>query len=130
MWFVSPMSTLAARRSSAVVISTRVFIIFWHWGEVRLSRQTEWLDFDGRVDPHLGLPDPCRADGPLEHFNTVLFAEHAAVHQVVAVARRQLIVAFDAGETLEMVDVALSSHHVLAGRDHLAAGTTRSTVTE
>lgn len=90
-------------------------------------RWTRGSDLDGRVDPHLGLSaDPCgRGDSPLEHFDAVLLAEEAAVDQVVPVARHQLVVALDAREALDVVDVALGSHHVLGGHDHLAATAAR-----
>lgn len=85
-----------------------------------------FLDLDGRVDPHLRLPHPCRgADRPLEHFDAVLLAEEAAVDQVVAVAGHQRLVAFDAHEALDVVDVVLRPHHVLRGHDHLAAAVAR-----
>lgn len=55
-----------------------------------------------------------------------MLAQHASVDEVESVSCHQLAVALDAGETLEVVDVALGTHHVVAGRNHLAAAAART----
>lgn len=69
-----------------------------------------------------------RRDRRLQQLVTVLFAQQVPVDHVVPVPWHQLVVALGTRETLQVIHIALRSHHKLAGRNRLTARRTRTRV--
>jgi len=65
-----------------------------------------------RIGAHVGEDHPLLV---------IVFAQNPVLRQVEAIAHAKSLVALLAGETVEVVDVALGPHHHLEGRNDFAA---------